>query len=502
MTGVPSSAAVIHITVCPTAAVVQHDLVLATLLHAVASLPQVTIQLDKKIPLLYTAEGVVLKQRNAIVRALIGTGLHGAMDHYTSRSSSSSSNVPLAAAGGHWSRRHASPTSAMAWASMLYWMTTVKEQILQQQPQQLEVVLELLSLHLKEHAFLVANTAMPTIADYDVALALAKVTTTTTAPPTTVDDDYPNVMRWMKTTLTSLHQQIQTYCQQQDDNDDKKKSPALSLPAVSLPAAIVSKYVYVSSSPAIVFFDGTEDATTVLQQLHSPKTAKKKVDAASTKATSNKKKQQQQQQAGESKKEKKKKQQQQPKAQAGGGAGAATTEYDISALDIRVGQIVKIWPHETADKLYCEDIDLGNGEIRQVASGLRPFYPNPEQDLQGKKVLVLANLSKRNLVGFPSHGMVLCASNADHSKVELVVPPADAELGQRVWFGSSRDDESSSKQKDPEPENKVKKKKLMELLLPDLKTNDQGTVVWKGAEARTSAGVVKAANGMANAQVA
>ncbi|EEC50207.1 predicted protein, partial [Phaeodactylum tricornutum CCAP 1055/1] len=102
---------------------------------------------------------------------------------------------------------------------------------------------------------------------------------------------------------------------------------------------------------------------------------------------------------------------------------------DISAMDIRVGKIIRVWHHEEADKLFCEEIDLGT-EKRQVASGLRPFYK--KEDLQDRLVLVLCNLKARNLVGFPSHGMVLCASNSDHSAVEFVVPPTGSRIGERV----------------------------------------------------------------------
>lgn len=31
---------------------------------------------------------------------------------------------------------------------------------------------------------------------------------------------------------------------------------------------------------------------------------------------------------------------------------------EITKLDIRVGKIVNVWKHETADKLYCEEIDV------------------------------------------------------------------------------------------------------------------------------------------------
>ncbi|EEC51347.1 predicted protein, partial [Phaeodactylum tricornutum CCAP 1055/1] len=84
-------------------------------------------------------------------------------------------------------------------------------------------------------------------------------------------------------------------------------------------------------------------------------------------------------------------------------------EIDVSKLDIRVGVIQKAWVHPEADKLFCEEIDIGEDEPRQIASGLRAHY-NLE-DLEGQRVLVLSNLKSRKLVNFPSHGMVMCASN-------------------------------------------------------------------------------------------
>merc|ERR1712048_493427 len=105
---------------------------------------------------------------------------------------------------------------------------------------------------------------------------------------------------------------------------------------------------------------------------------------------------------------------------------------NISALDIRVGKILEAWPHKEADKLYCEKVDVGEDEPRQIISGLRQFYEL--NDMQNRMVLVLCNLKKRNLVGVPSHGMVLCASNSDKTSVEFVIPPDAAKIGERVVF--------------------------------------------------------------------
>ena len=156
-----------------------------------------------------------------------------------------------------------------------------------------------------------------------------------------------------------------------------------------------------------------------------------------------------------------------------------------------MGKIVKAWEHESSDKLYCEEVDVGEDTPRKIASGLRAFYKLDE--MQNRDVIVLCNLKARNLGGFPSHGMVLCVSNADHTGVEFAVPPEGAKVGERVMF-DGYDGE-------PEPENKVAKKKIFDKLAPDLKTDGNGEVVWKGVKGMTSMGVCKAVNGMANAQV-
>jgi methionine--tRNA ligase beta chain len=161
----------------------------------------------------------------------------------------------------------------------------------------------------------------------------------------------------------------------------------------------------------------------------------------------------------------------------------AEAEIDISALDIRVGKILKAWHHEEAEKLFCEEIDVGEDKPRMIASGLRPFYTTEE--LEGRTVVVLLNLKARNLVGFPSHGMVLCASNDDHTQVKFVTPPENAKIGERILF-------QGLEMKPPEAESKVTKKKMFEKLAPDLKTNGEGLVVWKDFVSNTSAGPLKA----------
>lgn len=180
----------------------------------------------------------------------------------------------------------------------------------------------------------------------------------------------------------------------------------------------------------------------------------------------------------DSRQDKKKKQETSQKKE---GAPPAAGEIDISKLDIRVGVINRVWEHTEADKLYCEEIDIGEESgPRQIASGLKAHYSL--DDLEGRKVLVLANLKSRKLVGFPSHGMVLCAAN-DDGKVSFVDPPEGAEIGERVMVEGFEGE--------PATENQVIKKKMLDAIFPDLATNGEGIATYRGVPLTTSAGACK-----------
>ena len=157
-------------------------------------------------------------------------------------------------------------------------------------------------------------------------------------------------------------------------------------------------------------------------------------------------------------------------------------------LDIRVGTVTKCWEHPEAEKLYCEEIDIGEKEgPRTIASGLRPFYASADM-IQGRQVLVFANLKARNMQGFRSNGMVLCASTPDHSKVELLAVPDGAKNGDRVRFGDLKVMEAAKPAQ-------VQKKKLLEKVIGYLKTDSKGVATVLGKHAFTlDAGVISAPN--------
>jgi methionine--tRNA ligase beta chain len=115
----------------------------------------------------------------------------------------------------------------------------------------------------------------------------------------------------------------------------------------------------------------------------------------------------------------------------------------MSKLDIRVGKIIKIVPNEQGDKLYNEEIDIGNGEIRTIASGLRDFVKI--EDLKDSFVVVICNLKARNLKGWKSHGMILCAETKDQKIVEPLRPPQGSNPGDLVFIGDLPREPASDK---------------------------------------------------------
>lgn len=161
-----------------------------------------------------------------------------------------------------------------------------------------------------------------------------------------------------------------------------------------------------------------------------------------------------------------------------------TSDSSPSALDIRVGKIVEISRHPDATSLYVEKIDLGEAEPRTIVSGLVPFIPIEE--LQNRTVLVLCNLKPAAMRGVKSFGMVLCASNSEHTAVELITPPEGTPIGERIYI-----DGEGSKTQAFEPVLNPKKK-IWETLQPGLKTNKDLVATWNGKPFLTSLGPCKA----------
>jgi methionyl-tRNA synthetase len=152
---------------------------------------------------------------------------------------------------------------------------------------------------------------------------------------------------------------------------------------------------------------------------------------------------------------------------------------NFTKIDLRVAQFKKVWHHEKADRLYCAEVDMGDGTSRSVVSGIKAVYSI--EQLVNRKIVLVCNLPESKFVGFLSQGMVLAAKSADGSLLELVIPPEGAVVGERVYIEGLTGSALSEKQ--------IKKDKVWEKTVADLKTNSDCLVCWQGRPLLTSAGV-------------
>lgn len=85
---------------------------------------------------------------------------------------------------------------------------------------------------------------------------------------------------------------------------------------------------------------------------------------------------------------------------------------DFDKVEIRVAEVKEVSKVEGSDKLLQFRLDAGDGEDRQILSGIAKYYPS-EQELVGKKVQIVANLKPRKMMGRISQGMILSAEHGD-----------------------------------------------------------------------------------------
>lgn len=107
-------------------------------------------------------------------------------------------------------------------------------------------------------------------------------------------------------------------------------------------------------------------------------------------------------------------------------AGMASYE-DFQKLDIKVAEIESVVPHPNADRLYVLGIVVG--EVRkQIVAGIRTQYT--EEQLKGKKIVIIDNLEPAVIRGVESQGMLLAAS--DETTLTLIVPERLISHGAKV----------------------------------------------------------------------
>ncbi len=106
---------------------------------------------------------------------------------------------------------------------------------------------------------------------------------------------------------------------------------------------------------------------------------------------------------------------------------------DFAKIDLRVAKIVNCEHVEGSDKLLRLTLDVGEGRLRNVFSGIKSAY-KPE-DLVGKLTVMVANLAPRKMKFGISEGMVLAASAADEKAepgLYILEPWPGAQPGMRI----------------------------------------------------------------------
>jgi methionyl-tRNA synthetase len=106
---------------------------------------------------------------------------------------------------------------------------------------------------------------------------------------------------------------------------------------------------------------------------------------------------------------------------------------DFAKIDLRIALIVNCEPVVGSTKLLRLTLDVGEGRMRNVFSGIASAY-KPE-DLIGKHTVMVANLAPRKMKFGVSEGMVLAASHTDEKAqpgIYVLHPWPGAQPGMRI----------------------------------------------------------------------
>lgn len=101
----------------------------------------------------------------------------------------------------------------------------------------------------------------------------------------------------------------------------------------------------------------------------------------------------------------------------------------FAELEIKLGEIKSVEIVEDADKLLKLMVDVGEDKERQIISGIREHFPEPDS-LVGKQCPFLTNLEPRVIRGYESNGMILALS--DETNFSLLIPETKLENGSKV----------------------------------------------------------------------
>ena len=99
---------------------------------------------------------------------------------------------------------------------------------------------------------------------------------------------------------------------------------------------------------------------------------------------------------------------------------------DWSKIELKIAKIVSIEDIPGKDKLYKLSIEIGEEKPRTLVAGIKQFYS--KEQLQGKQIVVVANLDAKPLGEIISQGMLLAVLDKN-KKFSLLTVENEIESG-------------------------------------------------------------------------
>ena len=85
---------------------------------------------------------------------------------------------------------------------------------------------------------------------------------------------------------------------------------------------------------------------------------------------------------------------------------------DFKKVEVRAGKILSVETIEGSDKLLKLSVDLSEVAPRQVISGIKKYFEDP-QTLVGVTCAFVTNLEPRQIMGLESQAMIMAASSEE-----------------------------------------------------------------------------------------
>lgn len=85
---------------------------------------------------------------------------------------------------------------------------------------------------------------------------------------------------------------------------------------------------------------------------------------------------------------------------------------DFAKVELRIGKILTAETLEKSEKLLKLSVDFGEEQPRQVLSGIRAQFQEPEE-LVNRSFVFITNLEPRKIMGLESQAMIIAGKSVD-----------------------------------------------------------------------------------------